>query len=525
MKICRKCGTALRDEDKFCNKCGARAPSVKSEERRKNAEKRKQEKEITFRTRPANARGFTDNFEEGENRSHALLVTVTVLVVMMLAVAAFAMFYFVRKRSQTGRSGYGSAIEIITDSSVQENAPAESAASGDSLSAADAAAPGDGLSSADAGEPEDGKSSDIVVITQDESQAPEAAPDGESGEQSASSPEGQPESEPVLDAQAGTTPEGQSEAQTETIPAGQQKAQTETTSEAKSAAQTETTSEEQTEAESEELTETEAPGLFAADVIDPEQIRAILDSESTATSSEVYVYDLKHDSEAAVNDCTQPMYASALITVPILYTAAHQIDAGAMTMDDPITYVTTIGGRGELTTELRDGLEFPLSFYLQTMVHYSDNNCINILIDYIGLDTINAVCQEAGFTSVNMERGLVALDPGGLDNYVSAKDMTMMVKELYTGSFDSIGTDFMKEYFHISEGDSLPTLAGLAPSLSDASVLNQNGHGMTRYNETASIEDGNALYILTIMLHGDSGMTYSPAVTDVSEYVASAMAG
>ena len=145
--------------------------------------------------------------------------------------------------------------------------------------------------------------------------------------------------------------------------------------------------------------------------------------------------------------------------------------------------------------------------------------------DYIGLDTINAVCQEAGFTSVNMERGLVALDPGGLDNYVSAKDMTMMVKELYTGSFDSIGTDFMKEYFHISEGDSLPTLAGLAPSLSDASVLNQNGHGMTRYNETAVIEDGGALYILTIMLHGDSGMVYSPAVTDVAEYVGTAMAG
>ena len=264
----------------------------------------------------------------------------------------------------------------------------------------------------------------------------------------------------------------------------------------------------------------------AADVIDPAQIQSILDSESTASSAEVYVYDLKHDSEAALNDCTQPMYASALITVPILYTAASRIDEGAMTLDDPIPYVTSIGGRGEMTTEQRDGLDFPLSFYLQTMTNYSDNNCVNILINHIGLDTINAVCQGAGYASVNMERGLVADDPGGLDNYISAKDVTMMVKDLYTGKFSSVGEDYMRTYFRIHEGDSLPTLIGLAPGLADAgAVLNQNGHGMTRYNEIALIEDNGALYILTIMLYGDSGMIYSPAVTDIAEYVSTAMAG
>ena len=261
------------------------------------------------------------------------------------------------------------------------------------------------------------------------------------------------------------------------------------------------TAQPESETETEKPPETERVTPAAADVIDPAQIQSILDSESTASSAEVYVYDLKHDSEAALNDCTQPMYASALITVPILYTAASRIDEGAMTMDDPIPYVTSIGGRGEMTTEQRDGLDFPLSFYLQTMTNYSDNNCVNILINHIGLDTINAVCQVAGYASVNMERGLVADDPGGLDNYISAKDVTMMVKDLYTGKFSSIGEDYMRTYFRINEGDSLPTLIGLAPGLADAgAVLNQNGHGMTRYNEIALIEDNGALYILTIML-------------------------
>ena len=431
MNICRKFGAVLRDGDKYCSKCGARAPSARNQERKQKAQKKKQSKEITFRTKPANSRGYRENFEEGENRSQALLVTVTILVVMMLAVAAFAVFYFMKKRSQAGGGDYSSAIQIIA-------------------AQPDAAAP----------------------------QSEEAKPQSEAPAQSETAV---PQSE---------TAQPESETETEKPP------------------------------------ETERVTPAAADVIDPAQIQSILDSESTASSAEVYVYDLKHDSEAALNDCTQPMYASALITVPILYTAASRIDEGAMTLDDPIPYVTSIGGRGEMTTEQRDGLDFPLSFYLQTMTNYSDNNCVNILINHIGLDTINAVCQGAGYASVNMERGLVADDPGGLDNYISAKDVTMMVKDLYTGKFSSVGEDYMRTYFRINEGDSLPTLIGLAPGLADAgAVLNQNGHGMTRYNEIALIEDNGALYILTIMLYGDSGMIYSPAVTDIAEYVSTAMAG
>ena len=488
MNICRKCGAVLRDGDKFCSKCGARAASAKAQERRKNAQKKKQQKEITFRTKPAHSRGYRENFEEGENRSHALLVTVTILVVMMLAVAAFAMFYFLKKRSLAGGFDYNSAIEIITDQALQETAAGQAPADAQAQTA-QTQAPGEAA-------PEAQTQAPAEAAPAPETQAPEEAAPAQETLVTAETPseDAQPGSEaPAAPAQSETqSPVPETQALTES----------------------------ETEAQS----ETERATPSAADVIDPAQIQSILDNESTASSAEVYIYDLKHDSEAALNDCTQPMYASALITVPILYTAASLVDSGAISMDDQIPYVTSIGGRGEITTEQRDGLEFPLSFYLQTMTNYSDNNCINVLIDYIGLDRINSVCQEAGYTSVNMERGLVSGDPGGLDNYVSAKDITMMVKDLYSGAFSSVGTDYMRTYFHISEGDSLPTLIGLAPALSDASaVLNQNGHGMTRYNETAVIEDNGALYILTIMLYGDSGMEYSPAVTDIAQYVGDAM--
>ncbi len=464
MKVCRKCGSALRDGDKFCSKCGAKVPSGIIAKKREKARKNKLAKEVTFRTKPAQAGSYRENFEEGENRSHALLVTVTILMVMMVTVALIAIFFFMRKRYETGGAGFGDAIKILTNESnsseiIVQDPSAEGAA-------AEAAAPAEGTGEAAAAE---GATAEAAAPAEGTGEA--AAAEGVAAEAQSESGAGQPETET----------EPQTEPQTEPMP-------------------------------------------DAASVIDPAQIQSIITNESTALSSEVYVYDLLHDSEAALNDVNEPMYASALITVPILYTAASRIDAGSMSMDEPIVYKTSIGGRGEMTTELRDGLEFPLSFYLQTMTNYSDNNCINILIDYIGLDTINATCREAGYSTVNMERGLVATDPGGLDNYVSAKDLTMMVKDLFTGKFQSVGTDYMRNYFHISDGDSLPTLFGRAPSLADATaLLNQNGHGMTRYNETAVIEDNGASYILTVMLYGQSGLAYEAAATDVAEYVNTVM--
>ena len=450
MQVCRKCGAALRDSDKYCSQCGARAPSAGVRARKERAQKKKQQKEITFRTQPEKGTHYRENFEEGENRRSALRVTVTILILMMLAVAGFAGYYLYNRGSSSrnvsaGRDG--ASIEILTEGSTSPSGAEE------------------------AEEPTNVKEREDApkIVGQEDAGAKEE------------------ESETAAQ-EAVVETEVQTEAQTEP--------------------------------------QTEPPTPVAAEAIDVSQIQTLLASGSTATSAEVYIYDLKHDSEVAVNDCTAQLRLSAMITVPILYTAASRIDAGDLSMDTEITYVTTIGGRGEIPTEPRDGKSYPLSFYLQTMVNYSDNNCINILIDFLGLDSINSVCQEAGYTSVWLERGLVASgDTGGLDNYGSAKDITLMIRDLYTGKFSSVGADFMKEYFHIAEGDSLPTVIGLAPSVADASLfLNQNGHIDTRYLESAVIGENGAEYILTIMLNGDGSLVYNPAVQDIAEYVSTVMA-
>ena len=258
----------------------------------------------------------------------------------------------------------------------------------------------------------------------------------------------------------------------------------------------------------------------AGNVIDAGYIEQILRDESSVTKAEVYVYDLKRDQEYATEGCDEPMYASAMICVPILYTAAVKLDQGAITLNDAIPYVNSIGGRGEAYPEEKEGQSFPLSYYLTTMMSYSDNNCMNCLIDYLGLDNINAACTSAGFGSVDIQRKIVAEVTDGKDNYVSAKDMAGMIRQLYQGKFQTLGREFIVKYFKIDSGDGYRTVIGLADNLpSGITFLNHNGKGDTRYNEAAVIADDTHQYIISVMCNGDYGFSYETAIEDISAYI------
>ena len=84
----------------------------------------------------------------------------------------------------------------------------------------------------------------------------------------------------------------------------------------------------------------------------------MLFEETTADDFSLYVVDLGSDERLATSHSDLPMYASATITVPILYTAASLLDEGSITLDDQILYVNSIGGRGEPDPEKRDGKPF-----------------------------------------------------------------------------------------------------------------------------------------------------------------------
>ena len=261
--------------------------------------------------------------------------------------------------------------------------------------------------------------------------------------------------------------------------------------------------------------------------LDPSVIEKIVSEHSGASSAAVYIYDLARNKEYAAGNALERMYASATISVPILYTAAYLLDSGAITLNDSITYVNSVGGRGEPGAEGRDGQSYPLSYYLTTMLTYSDNNCMNCLIDHLTLNMINQTCQGAGFETVDLQRKIVAEVTDGSENYVSASDLGGMVKELYNGKFRTIGRDFMIRYFRVTQEDAVPTLLGTAEALAGAArsgdpdflFLNQSGKGDSRYSEAAVIAGSDYAYVISIMMSGENGFSYDEAVREISDYV------
>lgn len=257
-----------------------------------------------------------------------------------------------------------------------------------------------------------------------------------------------------------------------------------------------------------------------ASALDSQRLDQIWQEDSSAVRWGVFVYDFNHFKEYSTDKAEEPMYASALISVPILYTTAVLLDQGQITLNDQITYGNSIGGRGEANPQEREGNNYPLTYYLTTMLIYSDNNCMNSLLDYLGLEQINSVCQSAGFTSVDLQRKIVAEVTDGKDNYVSARDLAGMLKELFLGKYKTLGSEFIRQYFKIDAGDGYRTVIGLADPLPSSTLfLNQNGRGDTRYNEVALISDDTHQYIISIMCSGDYGFQYETAVENISNYV------
>jgi len=258
----------------------------------------------------------------------------------------------------------------------------------------------------------------------------------------------------------------------------------------------------------------------ASDRIDTSEMERILAEDSEAGTYAAFVYDLKTGKSYGTASSTEKMYTSATLTVPILYTAAVRLDQGAVTLNDTIEFENSIGGRGLYNVDELVGREFSLSWYLTNMLMYSDNNCMNCLLGYLGLEAVNHTCQSAGFTSVDLQRMIVADVTDGKENYASAQDLAMMVKELYNGRFQIISRSFMEQYFRIDETDANRTLIGLADELPETvKFLNQNGKGDTRYSEVAVVADDETAYVISVMLSGEYGYAYEEAVKELSGYV------
>ncbi|RXZ00462.1 serine hydrolase [Fictibacillus sp. S7] len=128
--------------------------------------------------------------------------------------------------------------------------------------------------------------------------------------------------------------------------------------------------------------------------------------------------------------------AASLIKLPILIEAFRQKEAGLLDLSMPvhINQKDKVGGAGVMN-HLSPGASLTVLDVLTLMITVSDNTGANVMIEHAGRERINALLTELQCDQTVLERKLMDFKAieAGKNNYTSAKDVVLLLKEIHHG--------------------------------------------------------------------------------------------
>lgn len=260
--------------------------------------------------------------------------------------------------------------------------------------------------------------------------------------------------------------------------------------------------------------------------IDMGHVQNLLGGRGSGASSSLYIYDLNQDAGRGTDNSEESRPASALITIPILYTVAKQIDNGMLSLDTLVPFQYSYqGGRGSLKAS-QNGQNVTVNELLQNMLMYSDNNAINTMIDTLGLETINSTCKSAGFTSVDLQRKIIS-GSSPLNNYISAKDIALITKALYNNTFRVINRDYIRSYMRVIDKAGRLGIFQTDTLYNGGDFCSQNGivpdQYSGRYVEMGIIFADDQAYIIGAMAESGNADVAASEFSDAVTYIHSCM--
>ena len=129
-----------------------------------------------------------------------------------------------------------------------------------------------------------------------------------------------------------------------------------------------------------------------------------------------------------------PLVAASVIKIPILVEAFRQERDGELSMEEKfvIRPEDKMPSCGALTY-LHDGLEVTLADLCVLMIILSDNSATNLLIDRLGIDSVNQTLRNLGLEKTTLRRRLFdsAASKKGIQNHITAREMGLMLKLIY----------------------------------------------------------------------------------------------
>lgn len=141
--------------------------------------------------------------------------------------------------------------------------------------------------------------------------------------------------------------------------------------------------------------------------------------------------------------------SASMIKVFILATAMELVKDGNLSLDQPMTIDAhnKVGGAGILAG-YPTGTKLTMREVLRIMIIHSDNTATNMMIDLLGMNTVNEYLQMKGYNDTILQRKM--MDFSGRENYTSAKDLGNFFLHLYNlrevnSTYDQLMLEILKD--------------------------------------------------------------------------------
>jgi beta-lactamase class A len=231
-------------------------------------------------------------------------------------------------------------------------------------------------------------------------------------------------------------------------------------------------------------------------------------------------------------------HAASTMKLAVLLAVYRMVDRGELTLDAPVhvrNKFTSIAGQQLYMLDInRDsdpelyrhlGRTMPVKQLAYQMITTSSNFATNLLVDVVGVETIQAALAELGIEGVKVLRGVedqAAFD-AGLNNLVTANGLLRMLRFIADGK--AFSEDASRQMLDIMHDQQLKS--GIPAGLpEEARVAHKTGNIATVHHDAGIVylEDRKP-YVLVILTRFDQASPRSTAVADVSRDIYECLAG
>lgn len=135
-----------------------------------------------------------------------------------------------------------------------------------------------------------------------------------------------------------------------------------------------------------------------------------------------------------------PMLAASVIKLFVMTEAFARMEAGSLDPDQLITVKkeVCVPSCGALNY-MHENVQVTVMDLITLMIILSDNTATNILIDLLGIASVNERIHTLGFEKTILNRKMFDAEKAaqGLENYISAKEVGILLEKMHRGTLIS----------------------------------------------------------------------------------------